>query len=45
MVDSSPWLIAASYVLHRPLMPGHSPYALSNLTLIFLSVVKEHFSV
>jgi len=45
MVDSSPWLIAASYVLHRPPMPGHSPYALSNLTLIFLSVVKEQFSV
>src|SRR6185436_8891054 len=31
-VDSSPRLIAASHVLHRPLMPRHPPYALNNLT-------------
>jgi hypothetical protein len=30
-VDSSPRLIAASYVLHRLLMPRHPPYALNNL--------------
>ena len=30
-VDSSPRLIAASYVLHRLLMPRHPPYALHNL--------------
>ena len=31
----SPGLIAASYVLHRLLMPGHSPYTLSSLTIHF----------
>ncbi len=31
----SPGLIAASYVLHRLLMPGHSPYTLSSLTILF----------
>lgn len=30
-VDSSPRLIAASYVLHRPLMPRHPPCALKHL--------------
>ena len=30
----SPRLIAASYVLLRLLMPGHSPYTLSSLTII-----------
>ena len=30
-VDSSPRLIAASYVLHRLLVPRHPPYALNNL--------------
>src|SRR3954462_12151284 len=31
-VDSSPRPIAASHVLHRLLVPRHSPTALSNLT-------------
>lgn len=31
-VDSSPRHIAASHVLHRPLMPRHPPCALNNLT-------------
>jgi hypothetical protein len=31
-VDSSPRHIAASHVLHRPLMPRHPPTALNNLT-------------
>ena len=31
-VDSSPRPIAASHVLHRPLVPRHPPYAHSNLT-------------
>ena len=31
----SPRLIAASYVLRRLLMPGHSPYTLSSLTILF----------
>ena len=30
-VDSSPRLIAASYVLHRLLVPRHPPYALTHL--------------
>src|SRR3954452_374005 len=30
-VDSSPRLIAASYVLHRLLVPRHPPCALNNL--------------
>ncbi len=47
----SPRLIAASYALHRLLMPGHSPYTLSSLTITFApdthglfetySIVKE----
>src|SRR3954453_17864106 len=32
-VDSSPRLIAASYVLHRLLVPRHPPCALNNLTI------------
>ena len=28
----SPWLFAAYHVLHRLLVPRHSPYALSSLT-------------
>src|SRR5699024_9254064 len=27
LVDNSPWTIAASHVLHRPLVPRHPPYA------------------
>ena len=30
-VDSSPWLIAATHVLHRLQMPRHPPFALSSL--------------
>jgi hypothetical protein len=30
-VCGSPWLIAADYVLHRPLAPRHPPIALSSL--------------
>ena len=33
-----PRLIAASYVLHRLLMPGHSPYTLSSLTITLLLI-------
>ncbi len=36
-VDSSPRLIAASYVLHRLLVPRHPPCALSNLTTKMLA--------
>src|SRR5579884_2780812 len=32
----SPRLIAASYALRRLLMPGHSPYTLSSLTMTLL---------
>ena len=31
-LSSSPWLIAARYVLHRLLPPRHSPHALTSLT-------------
>ena len=34
----SPKLIAASYVLLRLLMPGHSPYTLSSLTITLLLI-------
>ena len=36
-VSSSPRLIAASYVLHRLLMPRHPPCALNNLTTKMLA--------
>ena len=36
-VDSSPRLIAASYVLHRLLKPRHPPCALNNLTTKMLA--------
>ena len=36
-VDSSPRPIAASHVLHRPLVPRHPPSALSNLTTKMLA--------
>ena len=32
LVCSSPWLIAAYHVLHRPSMPRHPPYALTYLS-------------
>src|SRR5947207_15785833 len=31
LVDSSPWLIAATHVLHRHLAPRHPPLALHSL--------------
>jgi hypothetical protein len=37
----SPRLIAASYALRRLLMPGHSPYTLSSLT-ITLALLLTH---
>ena len=43
LARKSPWLFAACRVLPRPLMPGHPPYALPVLTLIFPSVVKEQY--
>jgi hypothetical protein len=36
-VDSSPRPIAASHVLHRLLVPRHSPFALDNLTTKMLA--------
>ena len=36
LVGSYPWLIAASYALHRLPAPRHPPCALSNLTTIIL---------
>ena len=32
LVCSSPWLIAAYHVLHRPYMPRHPPYAINYLS-------------
>ena len=41
-VCGSPTLIAAYHVLHRLLVPRHSPYALSSLTYIFdFSLAEE----
>ena len=39
-VDSSPRLIAASYVLHRLLVPRHPPCALTNLTTKMLMLAS-----
>ena len=36
LICSSPQLIAACHVLHRLLMPRHSPYALIRLNFLFL---------
>ena len=33
-ICSYPWLFAAYHVLHRLLVPRHSPYALSSLTFL-----------
>ena len=35
LIYNSPWLFAVNRVLHRLLMPRHSPYALCNLNLLF----------
>src|SRR5688572_8693294 len=37
LVDSSPRPIAASHVLHRLLVPRHSPSALGNLTTTIMT--------
>src|SRR6185503_19736881 len=37
LVIDSPWLIAASYVLHRLLVPRHPPCALKNLATKMLA--------
>jgi hypothetical protein len=34
-ICASPWLFAAYHVLHRLLVPRHSPYALFSLTFLF----------
>ena len=39
LIYSSPWLIAVSHVLHRLLMPRHSPYALLRLNFLQLLAV------
>ena len=39
-VCGSPWLIAAYHVLHRLLMPRHSPYALFRLIVDLFIVPK-----
>ena len=38
-ICSSPQLIAAYHVLHRLLMPRHSPYALLSLTIFELCLI------
>src|SRR3954453_8778421 len=40
-VDSSPRPIAASHVLHRLLVPRHSPFALDNLTTKMLASTMQ----
>ena len=39
LICSSPRLIAACHVLHRLLMPRHSPYALVRLNFCIMSVI------
>ena len=41
LICSSPQLIAACHVLHRLLMPRHSPYALFCLNFLFGSHISE----
>ena len=42
LIYSSPWLFAVSRVLHRLLMPRHSPYALFRLN--FVSHIQRIFA-
>src|SRR3978361_2153738 len=44
LVDSSPRLIAASYVLHRLLVPRHPPCALTNLATKMLASTVQFSS-
>ena len=41
LIYSSPQLIAVNRVLHRLLMPRHSPYALFRLNFLLLFVLFE----
>ena len=41
----SPWLFAAYHVLHRLLVPRHSPYALSSLTLNCFDILASAASL
>ena len=40
MLSNSPTLIAANHVLHRLLLPRHSPFALSSLTKLTFSYAQ-----
>src|SRR5438309_11086128 len=40
LVDSSPWLFAATHVLHRHLAPRHPPLALSSLGFLLALFLK-----
>ena len=44
LICSSPKLFAACHVLHRLLMPRHSPCALISLTYLVLELTSSHFS-
>ena len=41
LVDGSPWLIAATHVLHRHLAPRHPPLALCSLNFALSSVLPR----
>lgn len=44
LVGSYPWLIAASYALHRLPAPRHPPCALSNLTTLILASLAHRLT-
>ena len=41
LISSSPWLIAGCRVLHRLLVPRHSPYALFRLNSLSCSILSN----
>ena len=43
LIGSSPKLFAAFYVLHRLLIPRHSPNALFNYLLNFFAIFAERY--
>ena len=45
LICSSPQLIAACHVLHRLLMPRHSPYALVRLNFLYISYTLVLFEL
>ena len=45
LICSSPKLIAACHVLHRLLMPRHSPCALISLTYLVLELTSSHLEL